>query len=756
MENIYWIGPRESDIDGLETMFKGSITIYGSGLNHNIAFCKNNNGRINHNERNEECDIFFKTVLKKIIMEDSSAKFLFYNPSLAHEYGSEILAHSICSNDYELLTQLNNKVRCRTLLQNTINVVPFVTLQGKDCTYNIIKTYFNNADSFVIQEAFSSGGEGTVHLTSSYQFRSFIPEHQYLVSPYFDNNLSINAHIIVSDSAILFFPPSVQLVNEIDNLLLYFGADFICYKSVETLVQSKLKEMSVKIGEILQQKGYRGIAGLDFLLKDTELYFVEINPRFQASSQLVNKGLLEKFHTSLQQIHIEAFSNTIDNNDIAFEVPFSNYTYTTNNVHPDRIGKIITSPEILTVQKDGFMNEKDMPSGKNIYLFRCVFGTNISGISHGKMVLYPNIYTEDINSYIQPDYQINRPNIKIALLNHGVTISDEDIRYLEKKGKIREAVFDAIDICLFDTLYVNAPINCKLSTFSPFTITVQNQRAVLLFNGQFISHIEISFLPEELVNRKTSSGVPYESIINLANDRIRINPAPVCIYKQLNIACQFCNLPFKNTTYTIDDIKEIIDYCLNNVAFRHFLIGGGTYSIQDKWEIIIEIAKYIRSKSEKPIYLMSIPPQNLEILSELYKAGITEVAFNLEIFDRSYAQDIMPGKGKIPKEHYFSVFNKSIEIWGDTGNVRSLLIYGFDLFDSFLNGVETLCQNGVEPIISVFRPLNGTPLENAVPPSTIELFALYQCCQQIVEKYSLILGPDCKECQNNTLSYTES
>ena len=149
--------------------------------------------------------------------------------------------------------------------------------------------------------------------------------------------------------------------------------------------------------------------------------------------------------------------------------------------------------------------------------------------------------------------------------------------------------------------------------------------------------------------------------------------------------------------YDIDDIKETIDYCLSNVEFRHFLIGGGTYALNDKaWEIIISIANYIHRKCNKDIYLMSLPPKDNNILSKLKDAGITEVAFNLEVFDRNKAKIIMPGKGEISMEHYLASLRHATTIWGKKGKVRSLLIYGFDSDTVFLNGIETLCKNGGE------------------------------------------------------------
>ena len=153
---------------------------------------------------------------------------------------------------------------------------------------------------------------------------------------------------------------------------------------------------------------------------------------------------------------------------------------------------------------------------------------------------------------------------------------------------------------------------------------------------------------------------------------------------------------------------------------------------------------------------MSIPPKELAILDKLKDAGITEVAFNLEMFNRKLAKQIMPGKGDIELKQYMSAFEHAVKLWGNTGCVRSLLIYGFDLDKEFIDGIEKLCRTGVEPIISIFRPLENTELVVQNPPLTSSIFGIYQECQRIAQKYNLILGPDCPQCQNNTLSYTET
>lgn len=754
MEKIYWIGPRESDIQDIESIFAGSVTIYGSNCGNNISYCQSNTDRINHNVRNNDCDAFIQAQLKSFIRQDESIKFLFYNPFLVYDFDSEVAEHSICLNDYELLAQLHDKTRCRVMLQKTVKTIPFVSLPGAEVTYKHICDYFAS-EEFVIQEAFSSGGEGTIHVKKLNSFEFVDPGKRYLVSPYIENGISINTHVVIGANDICFFHPSVQILKEIEGRILYLGADYICYTSIDQKTQENVRNSSLLIGRALQAEGYRGILGIDFLLKESDLYFMEVNPRFQASSQLLNKSLRAEFQSSLQELNVISFTQQRLNDIGEFSVPFSNYVFTSSNIQANRIFKIKNSSEIASLQRDGFEFSQALPTQENIYLFRCIFNTNIGSISNHRVSMHPNLYSEDITPFIQSDYKMHKPNIKIALLNHGVSLTPQALEYAQQCGTIREAVFDAIDIVIFDSLYVNVPYSCKFCTFSPFTIETENGRFLLLYNGEYVSDVEISFTPETLLNQKTNSGIPFDQMLNLANDRIRINPAPVCIFKKRNIACKFCNFPVQNFSYGIEDIKEAIDYCLENVSFNHFLIGGGTYSENGGWDVIIEIARHIRSKSDKKIYLMSIPPQTAEILIDLYDAGITEVAFNMEMFDRARAVQVMPGKGKITEDIYFSIFDRAVELWGSTGNVRSLLIYGFDLWDDFLKGIEKLCEKGIEPIISIFRPLKGTPLENINPPSTVELFCLYQQCQKIVHKYSLILGPDCIQCQNNTLSYTE-
>lgn len=757
MSEIYWVGTRQSDIEDTGTLFDGSITIFGENCNGNISYCSDSI-RINHNIPNRECDLFFVETLEKICKENDDVRFIFYNPIMAYQYSKVIQQHTLCLNDYNLLDTLSNKYRSRLVLKNIIDTVPYIVLNGSECSYKNICDYFVGYDEFIIQKSISSGGEGTFHISEHSDMSFIMSDEEYLISPYIKDAISVNTHVIISENDIYIFPSSVQIITEINNKLLYCGADFICYNSLDSNKISKMRIIIEKLSEFVKQKGYRGILGIDLMIKDSKIYFMEFNTRFQASSHLINKSLYACNKISLQEINLYAFENYNSFKLESFDVNYSSYIYTTSSIAKERLKKIVLSEEVACVHTDGFfINENSSyPTEKDIYLNRCIFTRNICSINYGKTILHPNIYVEDIKKVLSPKNPHYKEYAKFALLNHGITLDVSAKQLAMKCGKIKEAVFDAIDITIFDKVYINVPCNCKFNTFSPFTITAVNDKFILMCEGNYMSNAEIYFVPTVLLDKKTKSGVSYDAIINLATDRIRINPAPVCYYKQHKMPCKFCNLPDFNESYNIEDIKETIDYCLEKVEFRHFLIGGGTYTINNKsWNIICEIAHYIREKCDKNIYLMSIPPKDKHILNNLKSAGITEVAFNLEIFNRNLAKDYMPGKGCIGEEQYMSALIYAVSLWGNRGNVRSLLIYGFDTDSEFLKGIENLCKLGIEPIISIFRPLNGTDFSELNPPSTLDIISIYDKCKQIVETYSMILGPDCPMCQNNTLSFTE-
>ena len=245
----------------------------------------------------------------------------------------------------------------------------------------------------------------------------------------------------------------------------------------------------------------------------------------------------------------------------------------------------------------------------------------------------------------------------------------------------------------------------------------------------------------------TPSGSAVSDIILLATDRLRIRYEPRCIFASIGKGCRFCEEEHIVRAFNTADVMYAYDLC-RGLNHDHLMIGGGT---GQSWERIIKITSYVRSmEPTKPISLMSVPPP-VDILQDLKGSGITDVSFNIEIFDQDLAKEIMPGKGTIPRETYFRTLKSAVSIFGK-GNVRSMIMLGFDDKETICSGVERLCSIGVIPVLSIFRPMPGTPLENRLPPENRWVCEVYRECESICSGYGLFIGPPCEKCQNNVVA----
>ena len=86
MKKIAWIGPRESDIWGLKSIYSKSITYYGSDSEGNASYCARYNVRINHNIDHPDSSAFILGQQNEIIQKYPDYKFMYYNPNTRMEH----------------------------------------------------------------------------------------------------------------------------------------------------------------------------------------------------------------------------------------------------------------------------------------------------------------------------------------------------------------------------------------------------------------------------------------------------------------------------------------------------------------------------------------------------------------------------------------------------------------------------------------------------------------------------------------------
>ena len=81
---------------------------------------------------------------------------------------------------------------------------------------------------------------------------------------------------------------------------------------------------------------------------------------------------------------------------------------------------------------------------------------------------------------------------------------------------------------------------------------------------------------------------------------------------------------------------------------------------------------------------------------------------------------------------------------------RSFIV-GLEPKESLLDGVRWACKMGVSPILSLFKPIEGTEMSHLLPPSDDEIIDIYENTLKICYEYGVELGPSCHYCEDNTI-----
>lgn len=766
MTDIYWTGPRESDCKDADSLIKGSATLYGENVNGNSAFCKNAPIRVNHNSYSVEASDFILNWQLEKIRHDPNCRFMAYNPNCVFGAPESVVKRTLCLNDESLMRKLDNKIELRKLIKNLVPLLPEAILKGRQCSLSYLRRMFVGFDSFVIQEPVSSGGQGTYLFDENSKTsieKHISPEGDYLVTAYQESNIPVNVHAVIFDDRIQLLPASVQIICAENHRLLYRGADYIAFAQIDTILKKQFLNGSEKICKLLQKKGYRGIIGVDAMIVGREVYYLELNNRFQGSSFLINKELHKQGLPSLQEMNLHAFQGQKLEKCVVEKlqklvVPYSFYTYLAepDNQHAKFLFRRIQNGKVEGIEEvisEGY--DESQPAEAYATLFSVVFRSNICSICdrNTSVRIHQNIKGTSAtwdNKIISHDWTA----IKTALINQGAIITDSAKQYIERHGKMRSGTYYSLDLFV-KGIYMNCPLYVKYTQLSPFEIVFDDERnsLSLVYYGHFVVDVDYD-VKKAFPVETLSSGVSIEEICFMATDRLRLQNSPICTFPKHHVACKFCEANGICNHFSEDDILEAIDIVCksSSVEFRHILIGGLSNDVGKEIETIKKMCVQIRKYTDKPIYLMCLPPKAANV-KEYFNAGVTEFGFNLEVFDRDLARKYMPGKGAIPIERYYEALSAAVECVGKTGNVRCAFIAGLEPMSSLLEGIETVCKMGVAPIISVFRPIPGTEMENVIPPDDEWLMELLVKGESICRKYGLSMGPDCPACRNNTLSY---
>lgn len=300
--DLYYIGLNANNAICNDNFFNGSITLYPTRESGNIyyssEFIKDTKSEIFKIKYRE----FIYKNAKKIQTNNKFAKFICFNDTIKKMCSDMLDINIISDIDGKIIDFLNNKFDIRKSLTNLVPILDYYFFNNNCTGYNeIVKRI--KSKTFVLQGKTGAGGNNTYLIKKQTDYDNIKLEGEYSVSKYI-KHIPLNITLIVSKKDILLMPISAQLISLIENKFKYVGGDFSYINNLDDEIINKINEYSKRIGKYVQKLGYRGILGIDFILtQNNDIYFMEINPRFQSSSFLLSLELAKYYNTSIAELH---------------------------------------------------------------------------------------------------------------------------------------------------------------------------------------------------------------------------------------------------------------------------------------------------------------------------------------------------------------------------------------------------------------------------------------------------------------------
>lgn len=262
-------------------------------------------------------------------------------------------------------------------------------------------------------------------------------------------------------------------------------------------------------------------------------------------------------------------------------------------------------------------------------------------------------------------------------------------------------------------------------------------------------YTDVVLLPRpEFYDRFTSDGVPMSNIAVIGEpDHLRSVLNQRCGYQQIGLGCKFCAIESWWAGYTDKSptqVAEVAEAAYREGMARHVTLSTGTRLSRGKGlEDLVDAARLIQKRANVTFTLNFEPLTDVSLLKALLRegraAGATTALCNIECFDESRREDIMPMKGKNSIDDYKRVWEACVDIF-DHNEVYTMAIAGLGESDeSILEGVELAASMGVVCSVVPHTPMRNAVYEDMTPPMVERMMYLYEAALPIYEKYGLKL-----------------
>ena len=255
----------------------------------------------------------------------------------------------------------------------------------------------------------------------------------------------------------------------------------------------------------------------------------------------------------------------------------------------------------------------------------------------------------------------------------------------------------------------------------------------------------------------TADGVPYWQIGLMHLDSFASTVVQTCSYWATPDQCTFCGIELSLEAGRTIVKKSPAQLAEVAVAARTLdgavdatLTTGSSNGVDRGARYVAKCGNAVKESSGLPVEVQFEPPRKLDVINEVHGLGIDSVGIHVESFDPQVLARVAPGKARTGIEGYFTAWERAVSLFGQ-GQVSTYVILGMgEDVEITVAGCKRAIDMGVYPFVVPLRPVAGSLMQDAVPPSAAYTESVYRR----VATYMAMRGMDastatagCARCQ---------
>lgn len=270
-----------------------------------------------------------------------------------------------------------------------------------------------------------------------------------------------------------------------------------------------------------------------------------------------------------------------------------------------------------------------------------------------------------------------------------------------------------------------API--RINSRSPYLIRKEDGTLSLEKGGRQVTTLEWLKRPR-FYGRLTSDGVEMRRVGQLVGEcGLNFCFSNYCSNWDDGKQCRFCNINATKKFHkdsilsrkTSRQIGEVVAAALEEGLEIHLLLTGGSLPGRKAEDIIVGIMEEIKEhvgSARFPVCANMAPPLNLEQIDRLHQAGVTTVAYDLEVWNQNLFKAICPGKSeKIGREGFLKALEYAVPLLGQGYSVSNF-VQGLEEKENYFEAAHYLASKGIFMSLQPWFPALGSKLEGHRAP----------------------------------------